>query len=275
MGSGTRPRSIGANRIKLNKTNRNIIAQVILYAVTVKQKSVFWSLVVPCYNESTRVDNIVKILEYLRGLDKPWELIVVDDGSTDDTLDKLKSLNKKSDFRLISYRNNRGKGYAVKTGMLAAIGEYRLFMDVDLSTPINEIETFSQFVNQYDVIIGTRKTKGAKVLVHQPILREYLGVVFTFLSQLMLNTWISDFTCGFKCFSRKAAHRIFGKTRIFRWGFDSEALFLARKYGFSIKEVPVTWKNDERTRVRFPNDIISSFGELLAIRYFDWIKGSY
>ena len=243
--------------------------------MTVKQKSVFWSLVVPCYNESTRVDNIVKILEYLRGLDKPWELIVVDDGSTDDTLDKLKSLKKKLDFRLISYKNNRGKGYAVKTGMLAATGEFRLFMDVDLSTPINEIETFSQFVGQYDVIIGTRKTKGAKVLVHQPILREYLGVVFTLLSQLILNTWVSDFTCGFKCFSRGAAQRIFGNTRIFRWGFDSEALFLARKYGFSIKELPVTWKNDERTRVHFPNDIISSLSELLAIRYFDWIKSSY
>ena len=243
--------------------------------MTVKQKSVFWSIIVPCYNESTRVDNIVKILEYLRGLDKSWELIVVDDGSTDNTLDKLKSLNKKSDFKLISYSNNRGKGYAVKTGMLAATGEFRLFLDVDLSTPITEIEIFSQFAGQYDVIIGTRKIKGAKVLVHQPILREYLGVVFTFLSQLILNTWVSDFTCGFKSFSQEAAERIFGKTRIFRWGFDSEALFLAKKYGFSIKEVPVVWKNDKRTRVRFPTDIVNSFGELLAIRYFDWVKGSY
>lgn len=241
----------------------------------IKQKSVFWSIIVPCYNESKRADNIVKILQYLHGLDKPWELIIVNDGSTDDTLDKLKSLKKKSDFRLISYRNNRGKGYAVKTGMLAATGEFRLFMDVDLSTPISEIETFGQFVGQYDVIIGTRKTKGAKVLVHQPILREYLGVIFTLLSQLILNTWVSDFTCGFKCFSRVAAQRIFSKTRIFRWGFDSEALFLAKKYGFSIKEVPVIWKNDKRTRVRFPNDIISSLSELFAIRYFDWIKGSY
>jgi glycosyltransferase involved in cell wall biosynthesis len=243
--------------------------------VNIKQKSVFWSIIIPCYNESTRVDNIVKIFQYLHRLDKPWELIVVDDGSTDDTLDKLKSLKKKSDFRLISYKNNRGKGYAVKTGMLAAIGEFRLFMDVDLSTPISEMKAFSQFVGQYDVVIGTRKVKGARVVVHQPILREYLGVVFTLLSQLILNTWVSDFTCGFKCFSREAAERIFRKTKVFRWGFDSESLFLARKYGFSIKEVPVIWSNDKRTRVRFPGDIINSFGELLAIRYFDWIKRLY
>lgn len=243
--------------------------------MTVKHKSVFWSIIVPCYNESKRVDNIVKILQYLRRLDKPWELVVVDDGSTDDTLDKLKSLKKKSDFKLINYRNNRGKGYAVKTGMLAAVGEFRLFMDIDLSTPIEEIEKFSQFVDQYDVVIGTRKVNGARVVVHQPILREYLGVIFTLLSQLILNTWVSDFTCGFKCFSREASQRIFRKTKVFRWGFDSEALFLAKKYRFSIKEVPVVWKNDPRTRVRFPRDIVNSFAELLAIRYFDWVKGSY
>jgi len=243
--------------------------------VIIKQKSVFWSIIVPCYNESKRVDNIVKILRYLRRLDKTWELIIVDDGSTDDTLDKLKSLNKKSDIRLISYRNNRGKGYAVKIGMLAAVGEFRLFVDVDLSTPIEEIERFSRFVDQYDLIIGTRKLKGARVLVHQPILRESLGAAFTLLSQIILNTKVSDFTCGFKCFSQVAAQRIFRKTRIFRWGFDSETLFLAKKYGFSIKEVPVVWRNDKRTRVRFPNDIVSSLGELLAIRYFDWVKHLY
>lgn len=243
--------------------------------MTLKQKSVFWSIIVPCYNESKRVDNVVKILQYLQGLDKTWELIVVDDGSTDDTLDKLRLLSKKSDFRLISYRNNRGKGYAVKTGMLAAVGEFRLFIDVDLSTPIDEMEMISQFINQYDVVIGTRKVKGARVVVHQPILREYLGKVFTLLSQLILNTKVSDFTCGFKCFSQVAAQRIFHKTKIFRWGFDSETLFLAKKYGFSIKEVPVVWKNDKQTRVRFPGDMIKSFHELLSIRYFELIKGLY
>lgn len=240
-----------------------------------KEKSIFWSIIVPCYNETKRVDNLVKILHYLRGLKKPWELIVVNDGSTDDTLDKLNTLKGKSDFKLISYKVNRGKGYAVKAGMLKASGKYRLFADVDLSTPITEIEKFSKFVNQYDVIIGTRRLKGAKVMVHQPLLREYLGAAFTSLSRLVLNLKVSDFTCGFKCFSERASQKIFQKTKIFRWGFDCEILFLAKKYGYSIKEVPVVWKNDERTRVRFPGDLISSLGELLSIRYFDWIERSY
>lgn len=240
-----------------------------------KQKSIFWSVIIPCYNEAGRVDNIVKVLRYLRGINKSWELIVVNDGSTDDTYNKLQTLNKRSEFKLLSYQNNQGKGYAIKTGMLAASGEYRLFMDVDLSTPTEEMKSINQFVGQYDLIIGTRKIKGARVLVHQPILREYLGVVFTLLSQFILNTKVSDFTCGFKCFSREATQKIFSKTRIYRWGFDSEVLFLARKYGFSIKEVPVVWKNDARTRVRFPNDIVSSLCELFTIRYNDWIKRQY
>lgn len=237
-----------------------------------KQKSVYWSIIIPCYNETKRVNNLVKILKYLRRLDKSWELIVVNDGSTDNTLSKLKELNKKSEFKIISYAENRGKGYAVKTGMLEAVGKFRLFLDVDLSTPIEEMIKLEPFINKYDVVIGTRKLKGAKVLEHQPFLREYLGVAFTALSQLVLNVWVSDFTCGFKCFSATASKRIFQKTRIFRWGFDSESLFLAKKYGYTIEEIPVVWKNSKLTRVKFPGDIVNSFLELLSIRYFDWSR---
>jgi len=266
---------MGKNTIKLNKTSRNIISQVILYAMATERQSVYWSVIVPCYNESKRVHNISYILQYLKKLDQTWELVVVDDGSTDDTLEKLKDLKKKSNFKLINYKNNRGKGYAVKTGMLAAVGKFRLFLDVDLSTPVEEMKEFGKFTDKYDVIVGTRKVKGSRVKVRQPIIREYLGKCFTLLSQIILNTWVSDFTCGFKCFSKEAAERIFQKTRIFRWGFDSESLFLAKRYGFFIKEIPVEWTNDRQTRVRFPGDIINSFNELLLIRYFDWIKRFY
>lgn len=240
-----------------------------------KQKSIYWSIIVPCYNESKRVDNIKTILEYLKNLDKPWELIVVNDGSTDDTLIKLETLKKKANFKIVSYKKNRGKGFAVKTGMLKAKGNFRLFLDVDLSTPITEMEKFSKSVDQYDVIIGTRKLKGSKVVEHQPLLREYMGMAFTLLSQIILNVKISDFTCGFKCFSESASQKIYKNTKIYRWGFDSETMFLAKKYGFSIKEVPVVWENSKLTKVRFPNDIVSSFYELLAVRYFDWIKKQY
>ena len=240
-----------------------------------KAEPIFWSIIVPAYNESKRVYKLDKILRYLGQLKESWELIVVNDGSQDDTLKKLEAFKRKSNFKLISYATNRGKGYAVKTGMLAASGKFRLFCDIDLSTPIEEIRKFKPFLGKADVIIGTRKLKGARVVLHQSFLREYLGRGFTLLSQLILNTRVSDFTCGFKCFSGPASERIFAKTKIFRWGFDSEALFLAKKYKLRIKEVPVVWKNDPQTKVRFPRDLINSFGELILIRYYDWVKGFY
>lgn len=240
-----------------------------------KAEPIFWSIIVPCYNETKRIHNLEKILKYLGGQKESWELIVVNDGSLDETLKKLKVLKRKSNFKLISYDTNRGKGYAVKTGMLAASGKFRLFCDIDLSTPIEEIRAFKPFLGKADVVIGTRKLKGAKVILHQSFLREYLGKGFTLLSQLVLNTWVSDFTCGFKCFSKAASERIFKRTRISRWGFDSEALFLTKKYGLRVKEVPVVWKNDPQSRVRFPRDLINSFAELVAIRYYDWVRGFY
>ena len=240
-----------------------------------KAEPIFLSIIVPAYNESKRIHNLDDILRYLGKLKESWELIVVNDGSQDDTLQKLESFKRKSNFKVISYATNRGKGYAVKAGMLAASGKFRLFCDIDLSTPIEEIRKFKPFLEKADVVIGTRKLKGAKVILHQSFLREYLGKGFTLLSQLILNTWVSDFTCGFKCFSGPASEKIFNKTRIFRWGFDSEVLFLAKKYKLMTIEVPVIWKNDPQTRVRFPRDLINSFGELIAIRYYDWVKGFY
>ena len=240
-----------------------------------KAEPIFLSIIVPAYNESKRIHNLDDILRYLGKLKESWELIVVNDGSQDDTLQKLESFKRKSNFKVTSYVTNRGKGYAVKAGMLAASGKFRLFCDIDLSTPIEEIRKFKPFLEKADVVIGTRKLKGAKVILHQSFLREYLGKGFTLLSQLILNTWVSDFTCGFKCFSKAASERIFKKTRIFRWGFDSEVLFLAKKYKLMTIEVPVIWKNDPQTRVRFPRDLINSFGELILIRYYDWVKGFY
>lgn len=238
-------------------------------------KNIEISVIVPVYNESKRLHHLRTIADYLKGFKKSTELIVVNDGSTDNTQEKLKELKKTFDFRLISYRTNKGKGHAVKIGMLRAVGNFRLFCDVDLSTPIEEINELSKYLDKYDVVIGTRKITAAKVLVEQSPIRKWLGKGFTLLSQIILNVWISDFTCGFKFFSREAAEKIFSKSLVFRWGFDSEIMFLAKKYGFSIKEVPVTWINDTQTRVKFPRDIFVSLRELLTIRFNDWMKRKY
>jgi dolichyl-phosphate beta-glucosyltransferase len=233
------------------------------------------SVIVPVYNESQRIHHLEQIIKYLKTLPQKTELIVVDDGSKDDTLKKLRSMNSGNNFRILTYKKNAGKGYAIKTGMLAAKGDYCLFLDVDLSTPISEMGKFIPVLGKADIVIGTRKSKGANVVTPQPIIRKWMGRGFTLLSQIMLNVWVSDFTCGFKFFSKEAAKKIFSNVKVFRWGFDSEVLFLAKKYGFSVKEVPVTWVNDLSTKVKFPRDIIVSFRELLTIRNNDMIKKVY
>lgn len=233
------------------------------------------SVIVPVYNESRRVHRLQLMIDFLNTLKERSELIVVDDGSTDDTLKVLRSIKKGQSFRIISYKTNKGKGFAVKTGMLAAQGDYRLFLDSDLSTPISEMTKFIPVLPKADITIGTRKSDKANVVTPQPPLRKWLGRGFTFLSQILLNVWISDFTCGFKFFSKKAAVRIFSKVKVFRWGFDSEVLYLAKKFGFTVKEIPVTWENDLNSKVRFPRDLIISFRELLAIRSNDWLKRIY
>lgn len=225
----------------------------------------FLSVIIPLYNEEQRASQIIKVVKYLSGQKFDWELILVNDGSTDDTkqvIDRYKAKNVK----IISYTENKGKGFAIKTGMLAASGRFRLFLDVDLATPIEEFSRFLPQLEKSNCLIGTRKAKGAKVAVHQPWLRENLGKGFTFLSQVLLGVWVSDFTCGFKCFSALCAKKVFGNAQIDRWGFDSEILFLCRRFGFSIKEIPITWTDDARTRVKFPGDIIKSLTELLTIR---------
>ncbi len=156
--------------------------------------------------------------------------------------------------------------------MLKANGQYRIFIDIDLSTPIEELSKILPFLEENEVIICSRKIAGSKLEKKQPLLRESLGKGFTKLSQIILNLKISDFTCGFKCFSKKAAEEIFSRQRITRWGFDSEILFIAKKLGFDIKEIPVTWTNNSDSKVKFPQAIINSFTDLIKIRYYDLKK---
>lgn len=231
-----------------------------------KLKEYFLSVIVPVYNEEKRIKKLVEVVAYLKKQRFLWELIVIDDGSFDHTKRKLTQLKKKLRFKLISYYPNKGKGAAIKEGMLFASGKYRLFLDVDLSTPLTEFDKLLPHLKRYDIVIGSRKMKGSDVKIRQSITRELLGRAFTFLSQQILQVKISDFTCGFKCFSGKAAKDIFSKQTIKRWGFDSEIIYIGKNRKFSIKEIPVTWRDDPRTKVKFPQDIIFSLHELFRIR---------
>jgi dolichyl-phosphate beta-glucosyltransferase len=229
------------------------------------------TLVIPAYNEEKRISiTLQKVTQYLLTHKLTCELVIVNDGSSDKTTTVVSTfidnLNADIELKLLSHKKRSGKGWAVRTGMLAAQGRYVLFMDADLSVPIDEIDIFLKKIKDYDVVIGTRKVKGARVEVHQPFFRELLGKGFTKLSNFILGTHYSDFTCGFKIFKAAAAATLFEQQKLPDWSFDSEILYLAHKQGFKVLEQPVRWINDPNTKVRLYRDVVISLLGLLKIR---------
>jgi len=222
------------------------------------------SVVVPVYNESARIHNIKNIHDFLRSQDYTWEILVVDDGSTDDTVAQLEIMQTDIPFRLLIQQPNAGKGAAVRDGMLAARGDWRLFTDVDLSTPMGQLDKFWEYTDHYPVVIGTRISAQADVQVHPSLLRQSLSKVFSWLSRTVLQTPISDFTCGFKLFSAEVTKQVFPKLTIERRGFDTELIFITHHSGFDIQEVPVTWINAARSKVTAA-DMLRSVHELFTI----------
>lgn len=228
------------------------------------------SIIVPVYNEELRLQKTFAALEafYNQGLFEKMEVIFVNDGSTDKTTDIINRQQLRIPKKLISYSPNRGKGRAVAVGMLESKMDYALLCDADISTPFEEITKFIKFMDQgVDVIIGTRKSKEAQVLKPQSFIRRNMGKCYTFLADLITGLSVSDFTCGFKLFSRSARAKIFDKVKIDRWSYDTEVLYVAHKQGLKIQEVPVRWSNDENTRVRLYKDAVRSFIDILKIRF--------
>lgn len=216
------------------------------------------------------------LADYFRGQDYTVEFVIVDDGSTDNTSDMARQLlGKRDDVRVLEEKPNRGKGHAVKVGMLAARGDLVLFTDADLSTPPDEIDKFWRWFEQgFDVVIGSRKMEGAVLERHQPLWRESMGKVFTWLTNRIATRDISDITCGFKCFTHDAAQRLFSRSIIDDWSFDAEVLFIAQKHKLRIKEVPVRWHDETGTKVRIIRDATRAFLGLLKIR-LNWMRGKY
>lgn len=232
------------------------------------------SLIIPAYNEEDLIGaTLSKFILFLERLNLSWEVVVVDDGSRDKTGRIVASL-KNPKVRLIRLEKNQGKGAALKAGFLAAKGDFQIFSDADLSVDIETVTPFLKKLKDYDVVIASRRVKGAKIKVHQPWIRENMGRIFTLLTQILTGSKVADFTCGFKGFKRAASKKIFASSLISRWAYDAEIVFLAEKYGYKILQYPVAWVNRKDTRVKLNKVIFESLRDLVKIRIFD-IQGKY
>lgn len=226
-----------------------------------------YSVVIPLYNEAKRmVKTLDQIFDFFAQAPSAVELIFVSDGSTDDTEMVLKNYQNRFPFQIVSYAPNRGKGYAIRRGVAAATGDWIMFFDIDLATPLSEFTHVSDTLTDADaVVIGSRRLQDSRIERYESGLRTFLGQGFTRLSNLLVPG-VTDFTCGFKCFSRLAAQDIFSVARIDRWGFDTELLFIARCRGWTIREFPVVWTHDTDSRVKVGHAIASSAHELIQIK---------
>lgn len=228
------------------------------------------SVVIPVYNEAgclkEHVDALRPLLTELSG--DEWEIVLVDDGSSDATGAEIAGLAAADPHvRGCTHAVNRGKGAAVRTGVLATRGDAVLFCDADMSTPP---ETLREFLDVLaagaDVVVGNRKGGGARIERWQPPIRTWLGLGFTWLSNAMTGMSVSDYTCGFKLFRGEPGRAVFAEMETDRWVFDVEFIARAARRGLVIREVPVTWRHVDDTRVRLLRDVIRSFSELLALR---------
>lgn len=233
-------------------------------------------IIIPIYNEENRLaSSLAQIYQFIKNKKDLYELIIVNDGSNDGSRKILEDLKSKYHLTILHHDVNKGKGAAIRTGIEKAQADIILFTDIDLSVPIEFVDTYIKNLDEdIDVIIGTREASGSRVEIRQFWLRELLGLTFTLFSNIILWMWISDFTCGFKMFRKQAAKRIFKRQKINRWAFDAEVLFLAKKYGFKIKEMPIIWRHREGSKVRFPWDLIETLISLLVIRINDF-RGVY
>jgi len=236
---------------------------------TQHQGSPMVSIVVPAFNEAARIgDSIRKIAEFIERSPVSFELIVVDDGSADNTSEVVRQSPLKG-LRLVRNDENHGKGYTVRQGVLAASGKYVLFTDADLSAPIEELNKLLDVATREhaDVVIGSRAVDRRFIEKHQSRLRELGGTSFNLLVRLFLGLNLHDTQCGFKLFDREKSKPIFEKLTIFGFGFDAELLFLAKQRGLVIRETPVRWSHAEGSKVRLLRDGFGMSVDLLRIRW--------
>jgi glycosyltransferase involved in cell wall biosynthesis len=236
-----------------------------------------YSIVIPAYNEDARLHaSLEKVLAYLRQQKWDAEVIVVNDGSGDNTAEIVREVAQTNPaLRLVENPGNRGKGYSVRNGILNSLGQVVLFSDADLSSPIEEMPKLLKALQAgADIAIGSRWLRTELQTQRQPFHRQIFGRVFNLLLRTTLGLQFADTQCGFKAFTRRAALTIFPLQRIERWGFDPEILFLARKFDFKVKEVPVLWGHSGGTRIHPLTDGSRMFLDMLRIRWYD-LTGKY
>ncbi len=228
-----------------------------------------YSIVIPAYNESARIANALDaVTNCIRKRGWSAEVIVVDDGSRDQTAAMVRAFAANSpEVRLLQNPGNRGKGYSVRNGILHSFGEVVLFTDADLSAPIEEAEDlFAAIAAGADIAIGSRWLERTRQTIRQPLYRQFFGRCFNGVTRAVMRLPYADTQCGFKAFTRAAAQTVFQLQTIERWGFDPEILFIARKRGYRIAEVPVSWAHDERTRMSYLKDGIRMLEDIAIVR---------
>ncbi|MGQ9603011.1 MAG: dolichyl-phosphate beta-glucosyltransferase [bacterium] len=227
-------------------------------------------MVIPAYNEESRIgQSVARIRDYLASNGYTFEIIVVNDGSNDRTSEIVSNIQKDDDrISLLSLKENMGKGYAVRVGMLAARGDVILFSDADLSTPIEEIENLLNYLGEFDLVIGSRSLPDSRLIVRQPHYREMMGRIFNFLVRCLLVRGFVDTQCGFKIMTRATARAIFRLARINSFSFDVEMIFIANKHHFKIRDVPVTWINSRNSKVHPLIDSAKMLLDLFRIKLY-------
>ena len=226
-------------------------------------------MVIPAYNEAARLPPyLTDVVGYLDGRDEPYEVLVVDDGSKDATADCVRALSRTHpSVGLVRLPENRGKGYAVRTGMLKATGRYRLFADAGLCVPYAEIEKgLALLESGADVAIGSRKLAESQIVEQQAGYRRIGSAVFGFLVRNWMGLRYSDTQCGFKLFTAEAAERLFSAARIDGFMFDAETLINARKFGLTVREFPVEWRADPDSRYKPFSGSFRNLFELVRIQ---------
>jgi dolichyl-phosphate beta-glucosyltransferase len=235
----------------------------------------FLSIVIPAFNEASRLPaSLEQVTSYLAAQAYTSEILVVDDGSADDTAGAAEAFASRFPALRVLRQPHRGKGGTVKAGMLAAQGEHILFADADFSMPVGDLAKFLPVLRAgYDVAIASREGPGARRF-HEPEYRHLMGRVYNLIVQVFAIRGLRDTQCGFKCFRRGVAQQVFALQTMDGWGFDVEVLFIARKRGFRITEVPIDWYYGASSKVSPVRDTIRMFQEVFQVRWND-LRGRY